>query len=242
MERYYCPDLLAGCLDEDESRHCGKVMRHVEGDAVTAFDGRGREWKVKLTREEGKKWHFKRLSEVVVPAPATRLVLAQAVPKSRAMDLILQKAVELGVTEIAPLQSDRVVSRQEADEAEGKVEKWRDTLIEAAKQSGQNWIPSIAPLRKPRDFFAEVRTVPLKLIGSLQPEAHPIKETLREALAGGKTLSAAVIMIGPEGDFTPAEVGEARANGFLPVSLGNLVLRSETAAIYSLSVLKYELE
>ncbi|HEY8965159.1 MAG TPA: RsmE family RNA methyltransferase [Candidatus Methylacidiphilales bacterium] len=243
MDRYYCPDLEAGHLDEAESHHCGRVMRHAAGDFVTIFDGKGEEWKVKLSEEKGKLWHFKKLTAAKSPAPACRIVLAQAVPKNRAMDLILQKATELGVAEIAPLQSDRVVSRSgDAEAAAEKVSKWRETVIEAAKQSGQNWLPEIAPLRKPRDFFAEVAKAPLKLIGSLQPEARPIKQTLRDALEGGKVPHTVVIMIGPEGDFTPAEIGEARANGFLPVSLGNLVLRSETAALYSLGVLKYELE
>jgi len=237
MERFYCPDLDAGHLDEDESRHCGKVLRHVAGDFVTAFDGKGKEWKVRLTEEKGKLWHFRRATETVSAAPKSRLILAQAVPKTKAMDLILQKAVELGVSEIAPLQSDRAVSRTEAGEAEEKVAKWQTTVIEAAKQSGQNWLPQLHPLRKPRDFFAEVKNVPLKLIASLQPEARPLKETLREA----GPVNGVVIMIGPEGDFTPAEIGEARAAGFLPVSLGDLVLRSETAALYSLGVLKYEL-
>ncbi len=243
MDRYYCPDLESGHLDETESHHCGRVMRHGAGDFVTVFDGLGQEWKVQLKEEQGKLWHFKKLTASKSPAPTTRIILAQAVPKNRAMDLILQKATELGVSEIAPLQSDRVVSRTgDAEEAKEKVSKWKDTVIEAAKQSGQNWLPEIAPLRKPRDFFAEVQKASLKLIGSLQPEAHPLKETLREALEGGKKPGTVVIMIGPEGDFTPAEIGEARANGFLPVSLGNLVLRSETAALYSLGVLKYELE
>ena len=243
MDRYHCPDLEAGHLDEAESHHCGRVMRHVAGDFVTAFDGKGEEWKVKLTEEKGKFWHFKKLTASKSPAPACRIVLAQAVPKTRAMDLILQKATELGVSEIAPLQSDRVVSRSgDAEEAKEKVSKWQDAVTEAAKQSGQNWLPVIAPLRKPRDFFSEVQKAPLKLIASLQAEARPLKETLREALAEGKTPHTVVIMIGPEGDFTPAEIGEARANGFLPVSLGNLVLRSETAALYSLGILKYELE
>ncbi len=241
MERFYCPDLDAGHLDEGESHHCGKVLRHGAGDFVTAFDGRGREWKVKLTEEKGKRWYFQRVTAGTSPAPKVRITLAQAVPKTRAMDLILQKATELGVSSIAPLQSDRAVSRTEAEEAEGKVAKWRDTVIEAAKQSGQNWLPEVEPLRKPRDFFPEVKGISLKLIGSLQPEAKPLRETLREHLAANPQLTQAVIMIGPEGDFTPAEVGEARANGFLPVSLGDLVLRSETAALYTLSVLKYEL-
>ncbi|MDE1170536.1 MAG: RsmE family RNA methyltransferase [Verrucomicrobium sp.] len=238
MERYYCPDLLSGRFDEAESRHCGRVMRHGQGDLVHAFDGQGREWKVRLTREEAKRWHFEKLTETVSPAPAVRLILAQAVPKNRAMDLILQKATELGVAEIAPLLSDRVVFKAGEDDGEAKAEKWRETVIEAAKQSGQNWLPLIHPPRRPRDFFPEVARAPLKVIGSLQPEARPLKETLREAPAKP---ASAVVMIGPEGDFTPAEVGEARAHGFLPVSLGDLVLRSETAALYTLGALKYEL-
>lgn len=244
MERFYCPDLDALTLDEKETHHAKDVMRLQPNDYLTVFNGKGQEWKAQVV-ELGKRLKFKKLTAVKTPAIPYRLCLAQAITKGKSMDLILQKATELGVTELAPLLSERIVAKVPEGEAEDKVAKWQEITIEAAKQSGQNWLPQILKPSKPRDFVATQRSVGCKLIASLQPEARPLKETLREMGLGqgasGQAPREVVLMIGPEGDFTPSEIGEARAQGFLPVSLGPLVLRSETAAIYTLSILKYEL-
>ncbi len=100
----------------------------------------------------------------------------------------------------------------------------------------------MAPARRPRDFFPSLPEGALKLVGSLRPGARPLKETVREFLEAHPHPREAVVLIGPEGDLTPEEIDEALRHGFLPVSLGALVLRCETAAFYLLSVLKYELE
>lgn len=245
MKRFFCPNLDSGILDDAESHHCLHVMRMKEGDLLTVFNGRGEEWKARLAGVQGKTVAFSQLSATTTERPTARVRLAQAMTKNKAMDLIIQKATELGVSSIAPLQSDRSVSHVEQAAAEARREKWRQITIEAAKQSGQNWLPEIEPLRKPGELSEELLRDPgMKLIASLQAEARPLKQTLRELLdAAGDSEAArhATIMIGPEGDFTPAEIGQARAAGFLPVSLGNVVLRSETAAIYTLSALLYDL-
>jgi 16S rRNA (uracil1498-N3)-methyltransferase len=241
MERFYCPDLTLARLSERETHHAKDVLRLKENDLLTVFDGCGKEWKATII-SLGKSLSFRKLTEVKTPAPSYRLTLAQAIPKGKAMDLILQKATELGVTEIIPLLSERIVAKVGEDSAEEKVVKWREVTIEAAKQSGQNWIPSVTPPMKLKDFLSEQKKTPAKLIASLQPEARPLKQTLQEfTLENKQPLRHVVVMIGPEGDFTPAEIGEARAGGFLPISLGPLILRSETAALYTLSILKYEI-
>jgi 16S rRNA (uracil1498-N3)-methyltransferase len=127
------------------------------------------------------------------------------------------------------------------EKAETKVEKWRKLTIEAAKQCGQNWLPAVHAPVAPRDLFAGIPRGAVKLIASLQPEAKPLKAVLREHRQGLKPGTPIVIMVGPEGDFTPAEIGAARAAGFAPVSLGKIILRAETAAIFVLSALAYEL-
>jgi 16S rRNA (uracil1498-N3)-methyltransferase len=93
----------------------------------------------------------------------------------------------------------------------------------------------------PRDFIAEIPRGAVRLIASLQHEARPLKTVLREHLGALKPGTPIVVMIGPEGDFTPAEIGHARAAGFAPVSLGRIILRAETAAFFVLSALAYEL-
>lgn len=237
MSRYYCPHPETGSLDEQESHHCLNVLRQKEGDFFTIFNGQGLEQKVRISRIEKNRVYFSKIAETRTPARTGRICLAQALTKNKAMDLIIQKATELGVTEIIPLQSDRSVSQVEDEKAEARVAKWKQLTIEAAKQCGQNWLPEVQPVQKPRDFFSRFGKLDLKLIASLQPEARPIRQVLHDF----PKASSVVIMIGPEGDFTPAEIGEARSAGFLPVSLGPIILRSETAAIFTLSVLVYEL-
>ncbi len=227
-------------LQENEARHCVGVMRQKEGETITVFDGKGREWKSVIESIQKKCVRFKKLAESkTAPAPVP-VILAQALTKPKSMDLIVQKATELGAAEIIVLQSERSVSQFDDDRADAKAEKWKQTVIEACKQCGQNWIPAVGAPLKIRDFIGESKRFGLKLIASLQDEAKPLREVLKENRSHPALSQGVVIMIGPEGDFTPAEINEARNNGFLPVSLGSTVLRSETAALFSLGAVIYE--
>ena len=158
------------------------------------------------------------------------------------MDLIVQKAVEIGAVEIAPLISERTIVDLDQKEAGQKREKWQQIVIEAAKQCGQNWLPQLHPPQKLKDFFAHAEHVDLRLIGSLQPDAVHLKKILSDyAQQHGDRPKSVLMMVGPEGDFTPAELALAKTHGCLPITLGPIILRVETAAIYCLSVLSYEL-
>ncbi|PTY05039.1 16S rRNA methyltransferase [Verrucomicrobia bacterium LW23] len=217
-------------------------MRQQSGDMFTVFNGQGLEIKARITGTDGGIVAFKPVTQARAPRSADTVVLAQALTKGKSMDLIIQKATELGVGEIYPLQSNRSVSHVEGDRADTKSEKWRQLTIEAAKQSGQNWLPQVHGPQAVRTFVEDPgHNKSLKLIASLQPEARHIKTVLRENLPALGESRRIVVMIGPEGDFTPAEIGEARARGFLPVSLGPIILRSETAAFFVLSSIAYEL-
>jgi 16S rRNA (uracil1498-N3)-methyltransferase len=155
------------------------------------------------------------------------------------MDLIVQKAVELGAAAICPLLSERTVIQVEEDNAARKQEKWQAAAIEAAKQCGQNWLPKVDLPRSPKEFFSRPVRADLMLIASLQPDAMHLKKLLAEY--ADKKPKSVLILVGPEGDFTPAEIGLAKSHGCRPITLGPIVLRTETAAIYCLSVLSYEL-
>jgi RNA methyltransferase, RsmE family len=158
------------------------------------------------------------------------------------MDLIVQKAVELGAAEIAPIISDRTIVHLQGKEAVQKQAKWQQVAIEAAKQCGQNWLPTVQIPRKLSDFFDGVAPLQLRLIGSLQSDAVHLKTVLAEYEREHQSRPTSVLMcIGPEGDFTPAELNLARSRGCRPITLGPIILRVETAAIYCLSVLSYEL-
>ncbi len=240
MKRYYCPDLESKALSENEAHHCLDVMRQQEGETITVFDGKGREWKSVIESTSKKSVQFKKLAESKTPKSKIPVILAQALTKQKSMDLIIQKATELGVAELVPLQSDRSVAQIEEEKAEAKVEKWRQTVVESCKQCGQNWLPVVGAPTKVRDFLSDSKRFGLKLIASLQAEARPLRDVLKENSENPALAKGVVLMIGPEGDFTPAEINEARNNGFLPVSLGPVILRSETAALFSLGAVLYE--
>ena len=247
MHRFYIPpaawnpDALA--LDEGESHHALNVLRLAPGDKVVVFDGQGAEATALVASESTKRAvSLKVVHRAKTPPLPCRITLAQAIPKGKNMDLIVQKATELGAAEIAPLLSERTVSKVEDNEsAAAKQAKWQATVIEAAKQCGQNWLPTVAAPQTPRDFFAGrgARAFDLMLIASLQPDSRHLRTYLEEH---GSRPASALILVGPEGDFTPAEIALAKSAGCRPVTLGPIVLRTETAAIYCLSVLSYELQ
>jgi 16S rRNA (uracil1498-N3)-methyltransferase len=241
MKRYYTPTLDKGVLDAEQSHHCADVMRQNVGDLFAVFDGHGTEAKARITETTKDAVKFTVLAKAASPRPTHPVWLAQALTKAKSMDLIIEKATELGVSELAPLQSDHSVAQVDEEKSDAKVAKWQKLTIEAAKQCGQNWLPVVHAPQAPKDFVASLPKGAVKLIASLQAEAKPLKTVLREQLTGLKPGTPIVIMIGPEGDFTPAEIGQARSAGFHPVSLGKIILRAETAAFFVLSSVAYEL-
>ncbi|HEX8312685.1 MAG TPA: RsmE family RNA methyltransferase, partial [Chthoniobacteraceae bacterium] len=170
---------------------------------------------------------------------ACAITLGQAIPKGKNMDLIVEKATELGAAAIAPLLSERTVVRYGEEEAAAKREKWQRVAIEAAKQCGQNWLPRLGKPASLKTFFGEAEQYDLMLIASLQAGAMPVKQVLAELAPG--SVRKVLVLVGPEGDFTPAEINFAVGQGCRPVTLGPIILRTETAAIYCLSVLAHEL-
>jgi len=273
MHRFYVtpddwnPDSLV--LGGTEAHHARAVLRLQSGGRVVVFNGRGHEITAeiaKITREE---ILLRKIHEARVPPLPCQITLAQAIPKGKNMDLIVQKAVEIGAAEIAPLISERTIVHLEARKAAQKQAKWQQVAIEAAKQCGQNWLPTVHLPKTPKEFFLEIEAgVPaapkqreggspaqnsrleptpksgseLRLIGSLQSDAMHLKTVLADYEREHQTRPASVLMcVGPEGDFTPAELNLARSHGCRPITLGPIILRVETAAIYCLSVLSYEL-
>jgi 16S rRNA (uracil1498-N3)-methyltransferase len=170
---------------------------------------------------------------------ACEITLAQAVPKGKNMELIVEKATELGAAVIAPLLSERTVVRADEGEALTKRDKWQRVATEAAKQCGQNWLPRVTKPVSLKEFFAQGEKYDLMLIASLQPGAVGVKKALADA--GAKRPRKVLVLVGPEGDFTPAEVNLARNHGCQPITLGPIILRTETAAIFCVSVLAHEL-
>ncbi len=275
MHRFYLPpnDWPSAALSGAEAHHAAHVLRLGPGDRAVLFDGRGREATAEIAAVDSATVRLRILQETTTPPLRCRITLAQAVPKGKNMDLIVQKAVEIGAAEIFPLLSARTVVQLDPEARAQKEAKWQNVAIEAAKQCGQNWLPRVHLPRTPEEFFAvaavyDRRSVApstsdgrspaskdaerrsqtaattsaadfdLRLIGSLQPGARNLKEILAEEPERPQNV---LMVIGPEGDFTPAEIALARSHGCAPLTLGPIILRVETAAIYCLSILSYEL-
>ena len=158
------------------------------------------------------------------------------------MDSIVRKATEIGVSLIVPLESERTQVHLDGDRSDKKIGKWQTAALEAAKQCGNPWLPEIGPVTSASVFMESAKGYDLKLIASLQPGAKSLRQVLSQFKAAQNRSPRNVLwLIGPEGDFTPAEMAQSRTSGFEPITLGPLVLRCETAAVYALSVLSYEL-
>jgi 16S rRNA (uracil1498-N3)-methyltransferase len=159
------------------------------------------------------------------------------------MDSIVRKATEIGAARIVPLESGRTEVHLAGDRADRKVDKWHTAALEAAKQCGNPFIPEILPLQNATAFMQSGGGYDLKLIASLEPGAKSLKPVLAAFRASnGRAPRTVLWLVGPEGDFTSAEMEVSRRAGFEPITLGPLVLRSETAATYALSILSYELQ
>ena len=240
MHRFYLPNFQQPALSAEEAHHATHVLRVKDGETVNVFDGHGHEAQAQVASITGLSVGLKLLTQTGSAPLPCRITLAQAIPKKN-MDLIVQKATELGVAVIVPLISERTIVQ--LDEDSKKVERWREIALEACKQSGNNWLPEIQAPQKARAFLDAPGQFDLKLIASLQPDAKPLKTIL----AGAPTLQRSdaptiLVLIGPEGDFTSAELAAGKSAGCLPLSLGPLVLRADTAALYALSILHHELQ
>jgi 16S rRNA (uracil1498-N3)-methyltransferase len=246
MRRFYLsPDqcqsdslTLAGA----EARHAAEVLRIRPGDEAAILDGQGREFSCRAEKVDRKKIQFAIVNTSVSPEPVCAITLVQAIPKGKILESIIQKATELGVWRIIPLLSERVTSHLDGESAERKAERWRQTAVEAIKQCGQRWLPTVELPVTLASLLARGAQHDLALVGSLHPGArHPRGYFLGYQREHRRQPASVVAWIGPEGDFSPGELAAIEKSGALPISLGPLILRSETAALYTLSIINYEL-
>jgi 16S rRNA (uracil1498-N3)-methyltransferase len=247
MHRFYVPP--ESCQDstitlEDREAHHGlHVLRVRPRERATVLDGAGTEYLCEVQEIDRHTIRLAVVQKHTLPRLPYELTLVQAVPKGKALDTIIQKATELGVARIVPLLSERVVANVQVEDVTDKTAKWQLIAIEALKQCGNPWLPRLDPPVSPKAFLARAESFDLSLLASLQPGYKHPREWLQAYVAERKRLPSSVsVWVGPEGDFTPAEMSAAKAAGALPITLGRLVLRSDTAAIYCLSILNYELQ
>lgn len=222
-------------LDKRESHHLVKVFRARAGESVEVLDGRGRRYLGRITHPDAMAARIEIEQVQNIDAPKHKVTLLQALPKSKAMDLILRTATEIGVTSMQPVYSHQSDVHIPDERVPGKLEKWRATTVEASKQCGLPFLPEVLVpesladwlRRNPRD------TDELRIVASLEKGSR----LLLDALSAADLPSRTVLAVGPEGDFSADEYEALREAGFIPVRLGDNVLRAETAAAYMLSVI-----
>lgn len=245
MHRCYLPQapFHTGVLEisGDEARHALRVMRLRVGDVCEVFDGAGNAARCVLTAASGNSSMCLRVQEMLPPMPPVAdITLALAVPKGSNMDLIVQKAVELGVSRIVPLITERTIVRIKAAEAADKADKWRRTVLEACKQCGVNALPVVEEPQSYQKFLQRTDLPALRVQCAIVPHARPLREVMEEGRAAGHR--ACVLLIGPEGDFSPEEYVAGEAAGFIPTGLGPIILRVETAVFMAISAARYGLD
>jgi 16S rRNA (uracil1498-N3)-methyltransferase len=211
--------------------HVTRVLRLRPGDALTLFNGRGGEYPGSIDKSHA--------GEVTVAVGEERtverespvaLTLAQGVSRGERMDLVVQKATELGVSCIVPLLTERSVVRLDVQQAARKVAHWRGIAIAACEQSGRNRVPEVATPLALREFVRDAARAGARLL--LSPAAPLRLDDVPPPV------TQATVLIGPEGGLSESEEQLARAAGFTPVRLGPRVLRTETAAIAALTLLQ----
>ena len=171
MHRFYVspenwnPSALS--LRGSEAHHLRDVLRMGVGEKAVLFNGRGREITAEIVDLSSDEIRLRKLHEAETPPLRCRIVLGQAIPKGKNMELIVQKAVEIGAAEITPIISDRTIVQVDSESAAQKQVKWQQIAIEAAKQCGNPWLPEIAAIQDLPAFLATVGDYDLKLVASL---------------------------------------------------------------------------
>lgn len=225
-------------LAGEEAHHLRTVLRGKVGQTVGLFDGAGNTAEAEVLSLDRHSAKVRVVQTAQEPRPSLEITLIQGVPREQKMDVVIQKATELGVTRILPVRADHAVMQVRDDNEESKRERWQRIALNAAKQCGAAWLPEIGPARELEECLTTLPGPTALILCSLESDARPFRETLNTLRATSPRSIA--VLVGPEGDFSARERAAARNAGARPVSFGTRVLRTETAAIFALSVLVYE--
>lgn len=224
-------------LEGEEHHHLSKVARIKPGEQVWLFEDNGKQYRARVEAIEQKKTRLLILETEQKREPKVRIILAQVLLKTKNMDLVIQKATELGTHTIVPVISDRTVVKM-GDKQDKKLERWKRIAVEASKQCGRSTVPEIQPplgLKTFIDGGKEARKLFLceRRGKSLRDILiYPLIEKIEKP-------SSIILLVGPEGGWTESEEQDIMDSHYEAVSLGSLRLRSETAAIVSLAMVSH---
>ncbi len=229
MRRFYAPDIQPGphTLGPDEARHLVQVLRSRVGDGVELADGRGAVFPAEVVSLGKREASLMVGMPECYPEPTPQLTLLVAPTKhTDRFEWFLEKACECGISRIQPIWTVRSERKVE------KYERWHRTLVEAMKQSRRAWLPELAPAVSLSEALENLPDGVWRGLAHCPVPEHPEWErrSMVEALPKGQD---AVLAIGPEGDFAPEEIEHFGQCGFVPVTMGEHRLRTETAAIYA---------
>ena len=237
MPRFHCPIALSAgqeiALPEGAARHV-QVLRMQPGLAITLFNGEGGEHSAEITHMGKREVRVRVLSHQPVEREAARAVhLVVGMPANERMDWLVEKATELGVARITPVMTARSVLRLSGERADKKRAHWHDIAASACEQCGRNRVPQIDA---PQTWDTWLAALPPASADAAQRwvlSLHPQAQTARALQS--QSAAPAMVLSGPEGGLSDAEDADARAAGFAPITLGERVLRAETAALAALT-------
>ncbi|MGB9791100.1 MAG: 16S rRNA (uracil(1498)-N(3))-methyltransferase [Thermacetogeniaceae bacterium] len=242
MQRFYMPSFPARGeefpLSPENARKASRVLRLIPGDEIILWNEAGSEYRALITKVTGQFVYVRVLEEVENDAESPlSLRLVQGIPKGDKLELIIQKATELGVQKIYPVVTERTVVRIPEERRASRLKRWQAIAREAARQCGRVRIPEVAEIDTLEGIWRHVEGDAIKLI-CWEEGVAGLKAYLRSFSAPPQV--PVYLFVGPEGGFSAREVEACVARGGVVVSLGPRILRTETAGLIGLSLLLYE--
>ena len=252
LPRFHVPDLdpgvTAAALPPDEARHLTRVLRLREGDEITVFDGRGHEFRARVSAAARDRVQVE-LLEPTTPAPEPRvpITIAQAVLKGAGMDDVVRDATMMGACAIDPIVTARTIGRPRTAGSTAATERWRRIAISSAKQCRRATVPVVSVERSLSEWLSVASGLRLILVepsaaGGAEPTLRMLDAQLPQTPSLVAPGPAAVsILVGPEGGWTPEERRMAEAAGCVAVSLGALTLRADAVALVAIAMARFAL-
>ena len=240
MKRIFLEDLNGAevTISGNDANHLARSLRARRGDKITAVDGAGNCAVIELIDFDKEKIKARRVSEIKKVVAEKKIILADCLPKQNRFDNIIEKATELGVEKIQPLISERTIARPGGLRTQSKLERWRRIAKEASEQCARDTIPEIENIRPLDEWLKEITPLDEDTFLLFCWENEQIT-TVREVLSVNKDKNI-IVLIGSEGGFSEREVSEIKSAGGVSVSLGNRILKTDTAAISVLAMINYE--
>ncbi|MFT9487050.1 MAG: 16S rRNA (uracil(1498)-N(3))-methyltransferase [Tepidibacillus sp.] len=242
MQRYFVPKEQFNedrvTILGDDAHHLIKVLRSEPGDQIICSNGEGLDVLAEITSIEAKQVDCRILSKLEgTREPKVEIILAQGLPKADKMDLIIQKGTEIGVKSFIPFTSERTIVQLNDKKEKKRLERWEKIAKEAAEQAQRSVIPNILPVHSWKELLQIIKNE-----WSLIAFEQESTKTLYQVLSNNLEVKRVLLIIGPEGGFSNQEVIEAENQGSISISLGNRILRTETAGLVGVANILYHLE